>query len=724
MLSDDSDVEDIHTLTINEHYAKAFEYRKEREELAKLKEKYGSDIDEDAEDDEDSEEAESEDEDGEELTPAVDAAILRTLARIKRKDPAIYEQGKDIFEEEKQRTQDVQITRRANKDKSKPVTMRQHALASALEDAQSRSPSPQPLTHMEEQEELRKETISAFHTAVKPQDDVEEDDFLVPREKTKDEIEQEEEEYRAFLQREVGEDLTGLVTVDPDSAGILDGADEEEPVGGKKKKAKQEEKKEKKPAKNKQEEDQEFLMNYILNRGWIDKSARRLPTYKEITGSKKGKGKSEAGSDTEASGSESDEDRHSAGGGPDASLDEDDFDEVADRFESSYNFRFEEPGAADIARYPRNIPDVVRRQDTARKEAREKKKARKEEELLKKKEEVKRLKALKMKEIRAKLERISHEGGKKLEETEALQELDLEGEWDPSKHDQQMAKIFANDSVEDGDVDEEKPHWDDDIDIGDIVPPEEEDGDSKKKKKKKKKKKDEDEDGMDEGGVDIDEMDAEVERPPADEEEWDGTEEMRKRKLEEYMDEIYGLDFNDMVAGMPTRFKYTKVEPQNFGLTPAEILMATDAELNSYMGVKKLAPYRKEGKGRTWDSKRAARLKELKTKLKERGVSGSIDAAAAAQEKKKRKGKKERMREKAMAASAGGATGGGGGGGGGDDDDGEERDGHDGEDGDEPRKNGCKRKSEEADEQQEGGEASSKKRRRRHKKSTATAAAP
>ena len=44
-------------------------------------------------------------------------------------------------------------------------------------------------------------------------------------------------------------------------------------------------------------------------------------------------------------------------------------------------------------------------------------KARKEEELLKKKEEVKRLKALKMKELRAKLERIGAEGGKKLEES-------------------------------------------------------------------------------------------------------------------------------------------------------------------------------------------------------------------------------------------------------------------------------------------------------------------
>ena len=75
-------------------------------------------------------------------------------------------------------------------------------------------------------------------------------------------------------------------------------------------------------------------------------------------------------------------------------------------------------GATEIARHPRNLPSLVRREDTSRKEAREKRKARKEEELLRKKEEVKRLKALKMKEVRAKLERIGHEGGKKLDESE------------------------------------------------------------------------------------------------------------------------------------------------------------------------------------------------------------------------------------------------------------------------------------------------------------------
>lgn len=36
MLSDsESETENVHTFTINEHYAKAFEYKKEREELEK-----------------------------------------------------------------------------------------------------------------------------------------------------------------------------------------------------------------------------------------------------------------------------------------------------------------------------------------------------------------------------------------------------------------------------------------------------------------------------------------------------------------------------------------------------------------------------------------------------------------------------------------------------------------------------------------------------------------
>lgn len=60
---------------------------------------------------------------------------------------------------------------------------------------------------------------------------------------------------------------------------------------------------------------------------------------------------------------------------------------------------------SQIKSYPRNLPSLVRREDTTRKDARERRKQRKEEELAKRKEEVRRLKGLKVKEIRTRLER-------------------------------------------------------------------------------------------------------------------------------------------------------------------------------------------------------------------------------------------------------------------------------------------------------------------------------
>jgi protein KRI1 len=103
--------------------------------------------------------------------------------------------------------------------------------------------------------------------------------------------------------------------------------------------------------------------------------------------------------------------------------------------------------------------------------------------------------------------------------------------------------------------DDEKPTWDDDIDIGDIVPPQEDDvphttASRERKKEKKKEKKKRMKGDNDTGGVDVDEMDAEAPKEDSgkwDEVEWDGTEEMRKRVLDQYMSELYELEFNDMV---------------------------------------------------------------------------------------------------------------------------------------------------------------------------------
>ncbi|KAI0090594.1 hypothetical protein BDY19DRAFT_721720 [Irpex rosettiformis] len=59
---------------------------------------------------------ESEDEDGEELTPAVDAAILRTLVGIKTNDPSIYGQEKGIYDKEL-KTCELKLSSRTRKDK-------------------------------------------------------------------------------------------------------------------------------------------------------------------------------------------------------------------------------------------------------------------------------------------------------------------------------------------------------------------------------------------------------------------------------------------------------------------------------------------------------------------------------------------------------------------------------------------------------------------------------
>lgn len=130
--------------------------------------------------------------------------------------------------------------------------MRQHALASALR-PDSRSPSPEPLTHFQEQAALRSETITAFHTAVSEDED---DELLVPREKTKDELQQEEEEYKTFLEQQVGEDIGELIKFEDDERSPVASTSTAHREGGKKRKKESKAK----GGKSKEDENQEFLM--------------------------------------------------------------------------------------------------------------------------------------------------------------------------------------------------------------------------------------------------------------------------------------------------------------------------------------------------------------------------------------------------------------------------------------------------------------------------------
>lgn len=46
-----------------------------------------------------------------------------------------------------------------------------------------------------------------------------------------------------------------------------------------------------------------------------------------------------------------------------------------------------------------------------------------------------------------------------------------------------------------------------------------------------------------------------------------------KGSFEKYIDEYYSLDCEDIVSGIPTRYTYNKVLPNDYGLTIDEVLI-------------------------------------------------------------------------------------------------------------------------------------------------------
>ncbi len=45
----------------------------------------------------------------------------------------------------------------------------------------------------------------------------------------------------------------------------------------------------------------------------------------------------------------------------------------------------------------------------------------------------------------------------------------------------------------------------------------------------------------------------------------------RIQSVDKFLDEYYSLDFDDIVAGMPTRFRFRQVPANDFGLSAEEV---------------------------------------------------------------------------------------------------------------------------------------------------------
>ncbi|GAA5850066.1 hypothetical protein JCM8547_001001 [Rhodosporidiobolus lusitaniae] len=650
----DSDDDFSSAFKVNDAFAQKYDTKKRTEELSKLQDKYGKDYQLPSDDDDDSEDLSDDDEDAELVTREVDAAILATLAKIRAKDPSVYEQGRNVFDEEEARTATFSKSSSSSRAKasssssSKPVLLKDYQRARLLanptgDESLDSLPSGVEPTPVQEQALLKQEIKAAFAAAGSDDEDGESRDdedggMFRKRVKGEGEREREEEDYEKFLETAVGKKAVKAALGDEEA----------------------------------------FLRDYILNRGWIDREddATHIPSYDEIVGdasssstkksSKKGKSKLLFDDDDKPlNPGEHDEE-------------DDEHEEKADEYETAYNFRFEQAGAADLVTHSRSAVSSVRKPTTAvsaRARAREAAKERKEEDKLQRKEEVRRLKALKRKEVEDKLKQLVEAAG---EGTKGLEELDLEGEWDEEKHEEMMRRVYGEE-YEGAEDDGFKPTWDDDIDITDLVgsgasgdeddvamhlpvastsafsmDADEEDEPAPTGKKSKKDKKGKSaassSSKRDEEGFPTELLEAAKAGGDAE----------RTQLLDRMVDEYYALDYEDQVGGVKTRFKYAKVQPQAFNLTAEEILLATDAELNAFMSLKKLAPYRMDSPAwlKKEHEKQRKKVRELREVLKRRKWGEEVDEDEALKALEARKEKKRRYKEKDAGGAAAGGEGG------------------------------------------------------------------
>ncbi|KAG0237987.1 KRI1-like family C-terminal-domain-containing protein [Mortierella sp. GBAus27b] len=623
-LSDDEDF----SLTINKGYADKYEASKRKQELSSIRDKYG-DLDEDRLEliadrqhkygyskqadynygSDESSDDEEEDEHGELITPALDGQIMKTIGLIRSQDPKIYEATSHFFiPSEMEAARKQWKEKQAQEKKNKPMNLKEYHQKVLLEDGGlinedaelKKVKDVSEMTHVEQQEYLKSEMKNAFMGGNSDDDGDDDDTFFTQKAKTKEEEDVEEEDYKRFLMESMGSNKAGASAF-----------------------------KDWREYKNapQMDKDEAFLMDYILNRGWIDKTQKKTPHYKEI-------------------------------------VREDDLDELeksedeldaAEEFESKYNFRFEDDQGESLITYSRTVDDSVRNKDDRRKKRRQAAKERKKEEKTKQLEDLKRAKNLKKQEIFDKLKQIQEITGNK---TVGFDEIDLETEFNPEDYDQKMEDVFSNKYYEEDE--NVKPVFDDDIDTADYEKYDNDDSaeeasggeDDERDNDEEAEAYHEDEaydgynegkyydengdyygeyGGEDENGEEDIMMDADFmpggelygkketkkERARREKEEKkaakkkgrdDGIKtavaaieaakstldiEKGKKEFNSYLEDYYQLDYEDMVGDLPTRFKYSKVQPTSFGLTPVEILLADDKDLNEYMSLKKFAPYRR-----------------------------------------------------------------------------------------------------------------------------------
>ncbi|KAF2400300.1 Krr1-domain-containing protein [Trichodelitschia bisporula] len=292
----------------------------------------------------------------------------------------------------------------------------------------------------------------------------------------------------------------------------------------------------------------------------------------------------------------------------------------AEAFEIAYNLRFEDPNLSNqkLMTHARDAvaKNTVRREEkSSRKKVREREQEKKEERKRERELEKARLKKLRIEEMEEKVKLIREAAGAMGKAVNLEEWADvLEQDFDSSQWDEEMQRRFGKDYYDggeqgsDSEVEEaekkhkkpKKPQWDDDIDIKDLVP----------------------EFAVEEAVVPpvLSDEDAEEEKVAQNHKKAlaDAKSAARRdrRLIEALVDQTLPLTTADASSASVAPFRYRETSPTTFGLTAADILAADDAQLNQFVGLKKLAAFR-DPQRKSKDKKKLGKKARLRQWRKE-----------------------------------------------------------------------------------------------------------
>lgn len=508
--------------------------------------------------------SEEEDDEGVLASEALDKQIQDTLEAIRRKDPRVYDEKAQFFTDLNDGAQD---TEGHSTKLEKPMYLSDYHRRNLLEGAASTEGHDDGLMcYARQQDNLRNEVVKEMHAAANGEvyaeegeggEDGSDDGFLVRKPST--------------VQRESQSIRSKVKTPKVD----LEAADK----------------------------DPEAFLSYFMSaRAWVPAAGTTFQPFES---------------------------------------DDEEEDRQAELFEEAYNLRFEDPQASNekllshardaAARYS------VRKECTnPRKKAREAEQRKKEAARKVRDEEKARYRKLKVFDLEEKILKIKEAAGLR---SKSVKDQDWSGfldeSWSDEQWEQEMRKRFNDEYYAGHDSDHgseregkskrkiKKPKWEDDIDIDDLIP----DFDAAEHGNQPEFSLTDDESIA--GGVPVSNGVSELEsgarssseRKSKIKREKDGHKKearLERRKIEQLVDESMKVDetlssFSKKHAG---HFRYRETSPIAYGLTPHDILMASDSQLNQYAGLKKMAAFRDSDKKRK-DRKRLGKKARLRQWRKE-----------------------------------------------------------------------------------------------------------